>query len=48
MVHARGYNDFYDMNYHLFHEVNSALMVCHSVKDYSYVFKKYSEYLTDF
>jgi hypothetical protein len=48
MVHARGYNDFDDMEYHIFHEVNAALQNCHNVGDYAFVFRKYGEYLTDF
>ena len=48
MVHARGYNDFYDMEYNIFHEINAALQNCHNVPDYAFVFEKYSENLTDF
>ena len=47
-VHARGYNDFYDMEYWIFHEVNAALQSCHNVPNYAFVFEKYSKYLTDF
>jgi hypothetical protein len=46
-VHARGYNDFYDIPYYIFHEINAALMVCHNCADYAFVFEKYSE-MTDF
>ena len=48
MVHARGYNDFYDMPYYIFHEINAALQSCHNCRDYAFVFNKYSEHLTDF
>jgi len=48
MVHARGYNDFSDVHYVLFHEINGAMMACHNVSDYAFVFNKYSEHLTDF
>ena len=48
MVHSRGYNDFYDMPYYIFHEINGALQSCHNVPDYAYVFNKYSDNLTDF
>ena len=48
MVHARGYNDFTDVPYYTFHDINSAMMACHNVQDYSFVFEKYSDYLTDF
>ena len=47
-VNARGYNDFYDVPYFLFHETNGALAVCHNCPDYAFVFEKYSDYLTDF
>ena len=47
-VHARGYNDFYDMPYHIFHEINAAMQSCHNCDDYAFVFEKYSAYLTDF
>ena len=46
-VHARGYNDFYDVPAPIFHEVNSAMMGAHNVTDYSHIFRKYKEYLTD-
>ena len=46
-THARGYNDFYDMPYQIFHEINAALQVCHNVEDYAHVFTRYSEHLTD-
>ena len=45
---AKKYNDFYDMPYHIFHEINAALQSCHNCKDYAFVFEKYSEHLTDF
>ena len=47
-VHARGYNDFHDVPYYIFHEVNAAMQVCHNVGDYAFVFEKYSDSLTDF
>ena len=47
-VHPRGYNDFTDMHYHLFHETNAALQGCHNVEDYAFVFEKYQDVLTDF
>ena len=47
-VHARGYNDFDDMPYHIFHEINAALQVCHNLKDYGFVFEKYGADMTDF
>lgn len=47
-VHARGYNDYTDVPYHIFHEVSGALMACHNCDDYAYVFNKYADYLTDF
>ena len=48
MVHARGYNDWYDMHYITFHEINGALQSCHNIDDYAFVFTKYGEHLTDF
>ena len=48
MVHARGYNDFNDMHYITFHEINGALQGCFNVNDYAFVFKKYDKDLTDF
>ena len=48
MVHARGYNDMSDVHYTLLHEVSAAMMACHNVYDYAFVFKKYSEYMTDY
>ena len=48
MVHARGYNDYDDVPYYLFHEVNSAMMAAHNCDDYAFIFDKYSETLTDF
>ena len=47
-VHARGYNDFYDVPYWLFHQINGALQSCHNVGDYAWVFQKYENDLTDF
>ena len=47
-VHARGYNDYEDMPYQIFHEVNSAMQAAHNVTDYAFIFEKYAEYLTDF
>lgn len=47
-VHARGYNDFDDVPYYIFHEINAAMLACHNVKDYAFVFEKYSDDLTDF
>ena len=35
------------MPYHIFHEINAALQVCHNCHDYAFVFNKYSEHLTD-
>ena len=46
-VHARGYNDFYDIPAPIFHEINAAMLACHNCPDYAFVFEKYSEYLTD-
>lgn len=47
-VHPRGYNDYTDVHYHIFHEINAAMQACHNCPDYAYVFNKYSDYLTDF
>ena len=47
-VHARGYNDFYDMPYHIFHEINGALQSCKNIPDFAFVFNKYENELTDF
>ena len=47
-VHARGYNDFNDMPYHIFHEINAAMGAAHNVDDYAFIFEKYGEFLTDF
>ena len=47
MVHARGYNEWYDMHNWHFHEINGALQGCHNVNDYAFVFKKYDADLTD-
>lgn len=47
-VHARGYNDFTDVHYIIFHEVNAAMMAAHNCPDYAFIFEKYSDSLTDF
>ena len=47
-VHPRGYNDYTDVPYHIFHEINGAMQACHNCDDYAYVFNKYADYLTDF
>lgn len=46
-VHPRGYNDYTDVPYFIFHEINTAMMACHSCPDYAHVFQKYTDYLTD-
>jgi len=48
MVHARGYNDYDDVPYYLFHEVNAAMQAAHNCGDYAFIFNKYSEHLCDF
>ena len=48
MVHARGYNDYSDVPYYIFHEINSAMQAAHSCGDYAFIFSKYDEHLTDF
>ena len=48
MVHARGYNDYPDVPYYLFHEVNAAMQAAHNCDDYAFIFRKYSETLCDF
>ena len=50
MVHARGYNNFDDVPYHIFHEINAAMMACHNCPDYAFVFENpcYIETMTDF
>ena len=48
MVHARGYNDYYDMWSHNFHEVNFALSGSKTTDAFVFVFKKYGKFLTDF
>jgi hypothetical protein len=42
------YKDFYEIDYVIFHETNSALMACHNVEDFAFVFEKYGENMTDF
>jgi len=46
-VHARGYNEFSDVPYYLFHETSAAISVAHSCESYGYIFTKYGEYMTD-
>jgi hypothetical protein len=48
MVHARGYNDWYDIHYIDFETINAALQNCHNIQDYAYVFTRYGDQLTDF
>jgi hypothetical protein len=48
MVHARGYNDYYDNWSFRFHEVNFALSGSKNTDAFAYVFKKYGQYMTDF
>ena len=48
MVHARGYNDYHDVPYYTFHEINAAMQTAHNCDDYAFIFTKYSESLTDF
>lgn len=47
-VHPRGYNDFSDIHYIMFHEVNGAMLACHNCADYAHIFVNYSDHLTDF
>ena len=48
MVHARGYNDFYDNWSFIFHEINFALSGAKTTDQFVYVFKKYGKDMTDF
>ncbi len=48
MVHARGYNDFYDTWSFRFHEINFALGNCKNTDAFLFVFKKYGQWMTDF
>ena len=50
MIHERGYNNFDDVQYDIFHEINAALMACHNCPDYAFVFEnwQYTDNLTDF
>ena len=47
-VHARGYNDWYDVPYYIFHEINGALQSSKNTTDLAFVLNHYSEHLTDF
>ena len=46
-VHPRGYNDYTDVPYWIFHEISSAMQVAHSCDAYAWIFEKYADYLTD-
>ena len=48
MVHARGYNDFYDNWSFKFHEINFALSGSKTTDAFVFVFKKYGKDMTDF
>ena len=48
MVHARGYNDFYDNWSFIFHEINFALSGSKTTDAFAFVFKKYGKHMTDF
>ena len=48
LVHARGYNDFFDSYSFTFHEVNFALSASKTTDAFVYVFHKYGKFLTDF
>jgi hypothetical protein len=47
MVHARGYNDFYDNWSFIFHEINFALGGCKNTENFAFVFQKYGPKMTD-
>ena len=40
-IHARGYNNFNDMDSMIFHEINLALFSCKNTPNFVYVFKKF-------
>jgi hypothetical protein len=41
MVHARGYNDFYDNHSFIFHEINFALGGSKNTDNFVYVYKRW-------
>ena len=48
MVHARGYNEYYDNWSFRFHEVNFALGSSKTTASFAFVFRKYGQYMTDY
>ena len=43
MVHARGYNDFYDNHSFIFHEINFALGGSKNTDNFVYVYKRFGK-----
>ena len=43
MVHARGYNDFYDNHSFIFHEINFALGGSKNTDNFVYVYKRWGQ-----